>query len=151
MDAAGARPVTAAGTRRWRLAVVAAVVLAAVAVLAVAGLRGTLVYYRTPTGLVRDKARLVGAQVRVGGLVQVGTLHRSGSVVTFTLTDGATSIPVRFVGPINGVFAAGRDALVDGRLTRSGIFDGDQLIVKHDSSYRGPDRTPPTVSAAGQR
>ena len=133
--------------RRWRLAVVLAVVLAAVAVFAVAGLNHTLVYYRTPTELMHDPS-LVGKQVRVGGLVQPGSLHRAGQVVTFTLTDGAADIPVRFTGPINGVFAAGRDALVDGRLTPSGTFDGDQLMVKHDDTYRGPNGkpyTPPVI------
>ncbi len=133
--------------RRWRLAVLVAGTLAVVALLAVSGLNHTLVYYRTPTELMHDRT-LVGKQVRVGGLVQPGTLHRAGPTVTFTLTDGATSIPVRFTGPINGVFAAGRDALVDGKLTPGGTFDGDQLMVKHDDTYRGPNGkhyTPPTV------
>ena len=140
------------GPRRWRLAVVVTVTLAAVAVLAAAGLNHTLVYYRTPTELVNDHG-LVGKQVRVGGLVQPGSLHRTGDVVTFTLTDGATDLPVRFTGAINGVFAPGRDALVDGRLTSGGVFDGDQLMVKHDNSYRGPDGkpySPPSVGTAAR-
>ena len=143
-------PSPRAGGRRWRLAVVVAVTLGAVAVLALAGLNHTLVYYRTPTELVTDH-RLVGKQVRVGGLVQPGSLHRDGQTVTFTLTDGATDLPVRFTGAINGVFAPGRDALIDGRLTPTGVFDGDELMVKHDNSYRGPDGkpyTPPPVGPA---
>lgn len=138
--------------RRWRLVVVVAVTLAVVALLAVSGLNRTLVYYRNPTELMHDHT-LVGKQVRVGGLVQPGTLHRDGQTVTFTLTDGATDVPVSFTGPINGVFAAGRDALVDGKLTAAGTFDGDQLMVKHDNSYRGPDNTPytpPPVDGTGR-
>ena len=139
----------ATGGRRWRLAIVVAVTLAAVAVLAAAGLNHTLVYYRTPTELVNDHG-LVGKQVRVGGLVQPGSLRRDGQTVTFTLTDGATDLPVRFTGPINGVFAPGRDALIDGRLTSAGVFDGDELMVKHDDTYRGPDGTPYTPPPVGQ-
>jgi len=138
-----------AGGRRWRLAVVVTVTVAAVALLAVSGLNRTLVYYRTPTELVGDPG-LVGKQVRVGGLVQPGTVHRDGQVVRFTLTDGATSLPVVFTGPINGVFAPGRDALVEGRLTPSGTFDGDELMVKHDDNYRGPDGKPYTPPAVGR-
>ena len=150
--APGAPPRTSppSNARRWRLAVVVAIVLAAVAVFAVAGLNHSLVYYRTPTELMHDPS-LIGKQVRVGGLVQSGTLQRDGQVVRFTLTDGATDVPVLFTGPINGVFAAGRDALVDGKLTPSGIFEGDQLMVKHDASYRGPNGklyTPPPVGKA---
>lgn len=139
---------TRPGSRRWRLVVVVAVVLAAVTVLAVSGLNGTLVYYRTPTELMHDRT-LVGRQVRVGGLVAPGTLRRTGQLVRFTLTDGATDIPVVFTGPINGVFAAGRDALVDGHLTPAGTFDGDELMVKHDDTYRAPNGksyTPPVIS-----
>ena len=139
-----------AGSRRWRLVVVVLVVLGAVAVLAVAGVNRTLVYYRTPTELVHDPG-LVGKQVRVGGLVAPGSLHRDGQVARFTLTDGVTDVPVVFTGPINGVFAAGRDALVDGRYTAGGVLEGDELMVKHDNTYRGPDGkpyTPPSVGAA---
>ena len=134
--------------RRWRLALVVLVVLGAVALLALAGVNRTLVYYRTPTELVHEPS-LVGKQVRVGGLVAPGSLHRAGKVATFTLTDGATDLAVRFTGPINGVFAPGRDALVDGRWTSGGVLDGDELMVKHDDSYRGPDGkpySPPTGS-----
>lgn len=147
----GAHPTTspASNARRWRLAVVVAVVLGTVALLAVSGLNHTLIYYRTPTELMHDRS-LVGKQVRVGGLVQPGTLHRAGQTVTFTLTDGATDVPVVFTGPINGVFAAGRDALVDGRLTPTGTFDGDQLMVKHDDTYRGPDGKPYTPPPVGK-
>lgn len=133
--------------RRWRLAIVVAVTMAAVALLAVSGLNRTLVYYRTPTELMQDRS-LVGKQVRVGGLVQPGSLRRDGQVVRFSLTDGATSVPVVFTGPVNGVFAPGRDALVGGRLDSAGVFQGDELLVKHDDTYRGPDGksyTPPAV------
>lgn len=123
--------------------------LGAVAVLAVAGLNRTLVYYRTPTELLHDRA-LVGKQVRVGGLVAPGTLRRSGQVVSFTLTDGATDLRVRFTGAINGVFAPGRNALVDGRLQPNGTFDGEALMVKHDDTYRGPNGRPYTPPPIGQ-
>lgn len=162
LDPAGTVPVTATTAvrahaetadgsvrgRRWRLVVVVVVVLGAVAVLAVAGLNRTLVYYRTPTELVHDRG-LVGKQVRIGGLVAPGTLHRNGQVVRFTLTDGATDLPVVFTGTINGVFAPGRDALVEGRYTAAGVLDGDELMVKHDDTYRGPDGKPYTPPAVG--
>lgn len=139
-DAALASPV---GNRRWRLVVVVVVVLGAVGLLAFAGLNRTLVYYRTPTELVRDPS-LVGQVVRVGGLVAVGSLRRDGPVARFTLTDGATDLPVVFTGPIDGVFTAGRNALVEGRYTPAGELEGDALMVKHDNTYRGPGGLPYT-------
>jgi cytochrome c-type biogenesis protein CcmE len=147
VTAAAPSPAGSAAGRRWRLVVVVVVVLGAVAVLAAAGLNRSLVYYRTPTELVQERS-LVGHQVRVGGLVAPGSLQRDGQVARFTLTDGATDLPVVFTGPINGVFAAGRDALVGGRYTAAGVLEGDELMVKHDDSYRGPGGaryTPPVV------
>lgn len=141
---------SSAGARRWRLVVVVVVVLGAVGVLAAAGLNRTLVYYRTPTELVADHS-LVGKQVRVGGLVAPGSLHRTAGVVRFILTDGATDLPVVFTGAINGVFAPGRDALVDGRLQPNGTFAGDELMVKHDDSYGGSDGTRYTPPPVGTR
>jgi cytochrome c-type biogenesis protein CcmE len=129
--------------------VVVIVVLGMVAVVAVAGLNGTQLYYRTPTELVGQRG-LIGKQVRVAGLVAPGSVHRSGQLVSLTLTDGATDLPVTLTGRINGVFAAGRDALVDGRLTRDGTFRGDGLMVKHDNSYGGPNGLRDPVAVDGR-
>jgi cytochrome c-type biogenesis protein CcmE len=135
------RAIGSTGAQRWRLALIVVLVLAAIAVLATAGLNQTLIYYRTPTELVDDRG-LVGRHVRVGGLVAPNSLRRTGHTVRFTLTDGATDLPVKFTGAVNGVFAPGRNALVDGRLTPGGTFDGNELMVKHDDSYGGPSGRP---------
>jgi cytochrome c-type biogenesis protein CcmE len=134
--------------RRWRLTVVVLAVLATVAVLAVAGISGTEVYYRTPTEIVADRG-LIGEQVRVGGLVAPGSVRRSGQRVSFTLTDGATALPVTLTARTNGVFAAGRNALVAGHLSANGNFRADDLMVKHDNNYRGANGPRPTEPPVG--
>lgn len=137
---------------RWRLALVVLVAVAVIGLVAAAGLGNTLVYYRTPTGLLRDRA-LIGQQVRVGGLVEPGSLHTGVGVVRFTLTDGVTFLPVLFTGPLVGTFQAGQDALVGGRLGSNGVFHGTSLMVKHSNVYRAPDGTPyhpPKIGLAGR-
>jgi cytochrome c-type biogenesis protein CcmE len=122
---------------RLRLLLVAAVVLAAVGVLAVAGLSGSLVYYKTTSELLSDHG-LVGHRVRLGGLVVRGSVHRTADGVRFELTDGVDEVPVVNTGQPRGVFRDGQGAVVEGVLGRDGVFRSDVLLVKHSNSYEPP-------------
>jgi cytochrome c-type biogenesis protein CcmE len=133
----GAPPARTRRTLPVRLLLLAVVTLAAVAVLAVAGLSGSLVYYRTPSELVSDPG-LVGHRVRVGGLVVVGSVQRTAGGVRFELTDGVQEVPVVNAGQPRGVFREGQGAVVEGVLGRDGVFRSDVLLVKHSNEYEPP-------------
>jgi cytochrome c-type biogenesis protein CcmE len=122
---------------RLRLLLVAAVVLAAVGVLAFAGLSGSLVYYKTTSELLADHG-LLGHRVRLGGLVVQGSVHRTAGGVRFELTDGVAEVPVVNTGQPRGVFRDGQGAVVEGVLGRDGVFRSDVLLVKHSNSYEPP-------------
>ncbi|TQN42546.1 cytochrome c-type biogenesis protein CcmE [Blastococcus colisei] len=120
-----------------RLLLVAGVVLVAVGVLAVAGLQGSLVYYRTTSELVADP-ELPGQRVRLGGLVVAGTVETTAEGVRFELTDGVQDVPVVNTGQPRGVFQEGQGAVVEGILGTDGVFRSDVLLVRHDNEYRAP-------------
>jgi len=120
-----------------RLLLVAVVALTAVAVLAVAGLSGSLVYYKTTSELVSDPG-LVGQRVRLGGLVVTGSVEQTAAGVRFELTDGVQEVPVVNTGQPRGVFAEGQGAVVEGVLGRDGVFRSDVLLVKHSNVYEPP-------------
>ncbi|CCG03955.1 cytochrome c maturation protein CcmE [Blastococcus saxobsidens] len=120
-----------------RLLLVAGVVLVAVGVLAVGGLQGSLVYYRTTSELVADP-ELVGERVRLGGLVVAGSVATTADGVRFELTDGVHDLPVVNSGQPRGVFQEGQGAVVEGTLGADGVFRSDVLLVKHDNEYRAP-------------
>lgn len=122
---------------RLRLLVLAGVVLAGVGVLAVAGLSGSLVYYKTTSELLADPG-LVGHRVRLGGLVVTGTVHRTAGGVSFELSDGVREVPVVNSGQPQGVFREGQGAVVEGVLGRDGVFRSDVLLVKHSNEYEPP-------------
>lgn len=122
---------------RLRLLLLLVVALAGISLAAMTGLNGNLVYYKTPTELVRDTG-LHGKRVRVGGLVMPGSVRRSPGTVSFTLTDGVTDLHVVNRGQPSGVFQAGQGALVDGFWGRDDVFRSDQVLVKHDNTYRAP-------------
>lgn len=132
----------------WRLLLVAAVVLAAVGVLAGAGLQGNLVYYKTTSELVADPG-LQGDRVRLGGLVLAGSVERTPGGVSFLLSDGVQDVRVVNAGQPKGVFTEGQGALVEGVYDQTGVFRSDVLLVKHSNEYKAPDGT--TYVPPGQR
>lgn len=121
-----------------RLLLVALVALGAVGVLAVAGLQGSLVYYRTTSELVADPG-LQGQRLRLGGLVIEGSVETTPDGVRFALTDGVQDVPVVNTGSPRGVFQEGQGAVVEGVLGEDGVFRSDVLMVKHDNEYRPPE------------
>jgi cytochrome c-type biogenesis protein CcmE len=113
-------------------------------VLALSGLDDQLVYYRTPSEVTASAGQ--GERLRLGGQVESGSLHREGSQLRFTLTDGAHDVPVVYVGDTTAVFQEGQGAVVEGTLDGRGTFHAESLMVKHSNSYvdgRGGSYRPP--------
>lgn len=136
-----ARPAHQRRRTGLRLATASLVGIASIGALAASGLGSSLVYYKTPSELVRDPA-LHGQRLRVGGLVQPGSVTRTDAGVSFTLSDGVTDVPVVNTGTPTSVFRAGQGAVVEGRWDDDGTFRSDTLIVKHSNEYRSGDGRP---------
>ena len=132
----------------WRLLVLAVVVLAAVGVLALTGLQGNLVYYKTTSELLTDPG-LEGERLRLGGLVSPGSVQRGPEGVSFVLTDGVQDVRVVNSAQPRGVFTEGQGALVEGVLGADGVFRSDLLLVKHGNEYRAPDETGDAPAVTG--
>lgn len=126
-----------------------AIVLAIIGLVAVAGLKGAVVLYRTPSQAVAQ--HLFNRPLRVGGRIEQGSVYVVGDVTRFALTDGKTTIPVVYRGALPGTFVPGQDALVGGELTDSRLFRANALMVKHSDVYRAPNGRPyhPPKIAAG--
>ena len=131
----------------WRLLTLAVVVLTAVGVLALTGLKGSLVYYRTTSELVADPS-LQGERLRLGGLVAPASVRRGADGVSFVLTDGVEDVRVVHSESPRGVFAEGQGALVEGVFGADGVFRSDLLLVKHGNEYQAPDQAgeAPTIA-----
>lgn len=127
---------------RARTVVPIAVIAGASLFVATRGLPSALSYYLTPTQVVHGGVSDDGRAVRVGGLVVPGSVRRDGDVVRFVLTDGTTRLPVAERGGTPPLFRGGTGAIVEGRYTSSGLFDGQDVMVKHDEVY-----SPPTPEA----
>lgn len=123
--------------RRTLIALGALAVLATAGALVLDALRSNLVFFFTPTQVLRKEAPR-DASFRIGGLVESGSLVRSGLDVRFTVTDNAQRLPVRYSGVLPDLFKEGRGVVAQGRLD-DGVFVAREVLAKHDENYMPPE------------
>lgn len=120
--------------RRIQILIAASLALVLAAVLIGYGFRDGINLYRSPSQMAEEPPA-AGEVFRLGGLVEVGTLMRGASeTVSFNVTDGGASIPVRFTGVLPDLFAEGQGMIGTGRM-EGGIFVASEILAKHDENY----------------
>jgi cytochrome c-type biogenesis protein CcmE len=108
--------------------------------LVLGALGNNLAFSFSPTQ-IKTKEAPVGRTLRVGGLVENGSLKREADGLTlhFTVTDTANSIPVVYKGILPDLFKEGRGCVAQGRVGQDGVFYADQIMAKHDENYMPPE------------
>jgi cytochrome c-type biogenesis protein CcmE len=124
--------------RRWGLVLGVAVVAAVIGWLALGGIGNALVYYLTPSELLARGDAAIGQTMRLGGLVKEGSVSGPATDLTFVLTDGTHEVTVHSTSAPTSSFREGVGAVVQGQLTGGGIFEAEQVLVKHDENYVAP-------------
>jgi cytochrome c-type biogenesis protein CcmE len=99
-----------------------------------------LVYFWSPTELVAAGDKAEGAIVRLGGVVEVGSLdwQTEAQSLSFKVSDGTTVVDVRATGAPPQMFREGIGVVVEGTLAGDGVFESDRLMVKHSNEYKAP-------------
>jgi cytochrome c-type biogenesis protein CcmE len=112
--------------------------LGAAAALVLTALNDTLVYFYTPADL---QAKHVGPdrRLRIGGLVRVGSVEKSGGSVRFVVTDLTADLPVTYTGVLPDLFREGQGVVAEGRLDAQGLFHASDVLAKHDETYMPKD------------
>ncbi|ARQ00972.1 cytochrome c maturation protein CcmE [Pseudorhodoplanes sinuspersici] len=110
------------------------VVLAIAAVLVLTALRDSIVFFNSPTDIVEKKVE-AGSRIRLGGLVQPGSLQRKDIDAVFEVTDGKNAIRVTYRGILPDLFREGQGVVAEGRLIDSTSFRADNVLAKHDENY----------------
>ncbi|MBC7140107.1 MAG: cytochrome c maturation protein CcmE [Defluviimonas sp.] len=120
--------------RRVQVIVLAVLALALSTALIGYGMRDGINFFRSPSQVVQDPPR-EGEVFRIGGLVEAGTLMRGqGETVSFAVTDGGATIPVRFTGVLPDLFAENQGMIGTG-VMEGGTFVAREILAKHDESY----------------
>ncbi|WP_439529650.1 cytochrome c maturation protein CcmE [Pannonibacter sp.] len=121
--------------RRLTLIGAAAVVLASAAGLILYALNDQIVFFQTPTDVVAKQIPS-GQRIRLGGLVEEGSIERSDDArVSFRVTDTANTVPVTYVGILPDLFREGQGVVTEGIVGPDGIFRADNVLAKHDENY----------------
>jgi len=125
--------------QRLVLVIAALAAVMAAALLAMWGLKDRAAYFYTPADVATGKAE-EGRSVRLGGMVERGSVVRLGDGVTirFLLTDGKARTPVVYRGITPDLFREGSGAVAEGRL-QGGTFIADTILAKHDERYMPPE------------
>ncbi len=96
-----------------------------------------LVYFVTPSEVVAFTPDHYGKKIRVGGMVVEGSLVVIPDTLklTFDLTDGEKTIPVRFEGIPPDLFKEGQGAVVEGYWDKQNEFQSHMIMAKHSEDY----------------
>ena len=120
--------------RRIQIIIAAAVALVLAAGLIGYGFRDGINLYRSPSQMTENPPGM-GEVFRLGGLVETGTLLRGASeTVSFKVTDGGASVPVRFTGVLPDLFEEGQGMIGTGSM-QGDTFVATQILAKHDEKY----------------
>lgn len=142
MSATTRAGVANAGTSRrgaWKYIAGLLVIAAAVAYILTSSLSSNLTYFITPSEYARDEARYAGRTVRLGGVVEPGTVKYDKSTLQlrFVVSDGTVQFPVVHQGTPPDLFREGTGVTIEGKFDGN-LFRGQTLLVKHSEEYRVP-------------
>ena len=122
-------------SRRLVLISAALGVAGAAAGLTLFALRDSVVFFYGPTEFA-EKAPAPGTRLRIGGLVQTGSLARlGGATVQFAVTDNSRDVSVTYTGLLPDLFREGQGVVAEGVVTGPNQFAADAVLAKHDETY----------------
>ncbi len=124
--------------RRLFVVVLALAILGAAAALVLNAFEENLVFFYSPSDLAQ-KPVPHGQAIRVGGLVEDGSVQKAGLDVSFGITDGARSVRASYHGVLPDLFREGQGVVARGMLQPDGTFRAQEVLAKHDENYMPPE------------
>jgi cytochrome c-type biogenesis protein CcmE len=108
--------------------------------LALSALKDQAAFFYAPSDVRRDGLPL-GRAVRLGGMVEGGSVKRAadGVTVRFVVTDGQATTPVVFAGIVPDLFREKSGVVAEGQFQPNGSFVASNLLAKHDDKYMPPE------------
>ena len=128
-----------AKNQRLILALVAVVAMIGATLLAMSAMKEKASYFYTPADARKDHVE-PGRFVRLGGMVQKGSIRRQADGVTidFIVTDNFETVPVRFRGIVPDLFKEDSGVVAEGKFQADGSFVAENILAKHDERYMPP-------------
>ena len=123
--------------QRLILVILALLAIVGAGLIAAWSLRNQANYFYLPEQMAATPPE-VGQAVRLGGMVQPGSITTAadGVTVNFMVTGNTTdAIPVQYSGILPDLFVEGSGVVAEGSLGTNGVFMATNLLAKHDENY----------------
>ena len=119
-------------SKRLALFAVLAVLLSGAVWLVLSALQDNIVLFYSPSELT--EAQKSARQLRIGGLVEDGSVTIDGLVARFAITDGDSVVSVMYEGALPDLFREGQGIIAQGRF-EGDLFTAQSVLAKHDETY----------------
>jgi cytochrome c-type biogenesis protein CcmE len=133
--------VTPKRKRLWLL-VGSLAILGVAATLVLTALKDNIVFFYSPTQMILgtlEGRNFYGRRIRLGGLVEQGSVKKNGDEIQFAVTDLKHSMPVVYRGIVPDLFREGQGVIVEGTWGEDGLFTAREVLAKHDENYMPPE------------
>ena len=119
-------------SKRLAVSAVIAALLSGGGFLVLSALQDNIVLFFTPSELTPEK--MSARQLRIGGLVEEGSVQIDGLQAHFSITDSAAVVSVLYTGALPDLFREGQGIIAQGRF-EDNIFRAENVLAKHDETY----------------
>ena len=119
-------------SKRLAVFAVIAALLSGGVFLVLSALQDNIVLFFTPSELTPEKT--TARQLRIGGLVEEGSVQINGLEARFSITDNAAVVSVLYTGALPDLFREGQGIIAQGRF-EDNIFRAENVLAKHDETY----------------
>ena len=119
-------------SKRLAVFAVIAALLSGGVFLVLSALQDNIVLFLTPSELTPEK--MTARQLRIGGLVEEGSVQIDGLEARFSITDSAAVVSVLYTGALPDLFREGQGIIAQGRF-EDNIFRAENVLAKHDETY----------------
>tara|TARA_B100000963_G_scaffold319639_1_gene301660 strand:- start:15233 stop:15676 length:444 start_codon:yes stop_codon:yes gene_type:complete len=92
------------------------------------------VYFFSPTDL-KNINEIPNGIIRVGGMVKIKSLKKTGNKYLFIITDFKNEVIVNYTGIKPNLFEEGQGAVVEGKLNTRNNLVATKILAKHDENY----------------
>ena len=125
--------------QRLTLVILALVAVLGAGGLALSALQDKAAFFYAPGDVTGDVP--IGRAVRLGGMVEAGSLRRANDGITqhFVVTDGVSKVPVTYAGIAPDLFKEGSGVVAEGSFRPDRSFVATNLLAKHDERYMPPE------------
>jgi cytochrome c-type biogenesis protein CcmE len=97
-----------------------------------------VVFFKTVSEAVVDRADDGTRNMRIGGVVEPGTIDQTAEGVTFDLSEGGVTVLVDHTGSEPGLFKDCAPVVAEGHWDGE-TFTSTRLLIKHGSDYEAPE------------